>query len=694
MKLNDVRPNVETSGDLEEKLFGIEDQGMIFDILRNKMYSNPILAICREITCNARDAHREVGKPEAPILIHLPNELEPYYKVTDFGPGISPDRMANIFIKYTASTKRNDNTQTGGFGLGAKTPFSYSDSFSIITNYNGVQYNYNAFIDPSKIGKLALGSESPTSEPNGTTIIIPVQSKNFHEFVSYTEQACRHWTVKPTIKGNTIGWDEEVSIIDGKNWRVCKSNDYNRSAVFIIDGIEYPCPLETLRKYMDTKLIYSARGNLLLYFGIGELTLSASRENIYWDERTQGAICQRMKDLQEELKQRVIDKIDTLANLWLANVYYRDELRQGFHDIRFLGPLKWKGMALNESYVDTGCTTFQFKKGAWTRRRGNDPNKIKRITGRSLSFEQHSALFINDLPLREPTPRHVRKAFDDDPTLVSVQVVCPNDKYPLSDLNTKIHLDKMAPRLLSTITKASGRTYTPNTQRVLVFKFDERSCGFRQSSYSAMEEDGKEKVLCLLSKDAANAGRQIVLKNKDFSVSALRWLSQKNATISFYGVDATTPSDRLEDDFSDLQQLDEFLEELIEDNKTDFVEVKYAYSQASSSFDHDLLKHAKKLEATIDKQDSLFLRRLRLHAKLIGLNRGDSYLLSIYETVNGEITKSNLKKWLKDHPDYNLKKMDEEYDKLYPLMNHLYYYNSDDTMVPAISHYINMADKI
>src|SRR6185369_4300729 len=109
MKLNETKPYLEMSGELEEQFFSIQDQGMIFDILRNKMYSNPILAICREISCNARDAHREVGATEVPVHIHLPNTLEPYYKVKDFGPGISPDRMSNIFIKYTASTKREDN---------------------------------------------------------------------------------------------------------------------------------------------------------------------------------------------------------------------------------------------------------------------------------------------------------------------------------------------------------------------------------------------------------------------------------------------------------------------------------------------------------------------------------------------------------------------------------------------------------
>src|SRR5271170_439423 len=146
MKLNIPVPVIESSDDLQEKLFSIGDAGMVFDILRNKLYSNPILAVCREISCNARDAHREVGKFEEPIIIQLPTYIEQYYKVKDFGPGISPDRMENIFIRYGSSTKREDNNQMGAFGLGAKSFFSLTDSASIITTFNGITYNYTCFI--------------------------------------------------------------------------------------------------------------------------------------------------------------------------------------------------------------------------------------------------------------------------------------------------------------------------------------------------------------------------------------------------------------------------------------------------------------------------------------------------------------------------------------------------------------------
>ena len=696
MKLNEDRPNVETFGELDEQFFSIADQGMIFDILRKKMYSNPILAICREISCNARDAHREVGKTDVPIHIYLPNAMEPYYKVKDFGPGISPERMANVFIKYTASTKREDNVQTGGFGLGAKTPFSYSDTFAIITRVDGIQYSYTCFIDETRVGKLQLGAQAPTDEPNGTEIKIPVKPQNYTEFATWTEQACRHWDVKPVIKGGSINWTDFKVILEGetKDWKFTHSHDYGRQAMMIIDGIEYPLPLDSLRKYADAKLIDSARGNLLMYFKVGELTLSASREQVYLDEKTQAVIRKRLSAIMAELKDKVVTKINSFSNLWDANIYYRNELRFAFHDTRFLGALNWKTCPLEEdTWVNTGCVTFIFTKGKWSRKHGNDPKRLTRSTTHELRFHENSALFLNDLPIQQPTPKHVRKAFDDDPTLKILHVVCPNDKNTQQELNTRINLDKMAPRLLSSITKASKRTYTPASSRVLVFKFDEKACAFKQSSYAVMEEDSNNKVLCFLTKDQFPATRQILLKSKNsFHLGSLREVAIKYAGNSFYGVASDTPSDRLEEDFSDCKNLDKFLEDLVKNNKIDFMAVKLAANRVGD-LDASMMRVAKIIEPLISDPNSLALKRVKLHLKLAELSRVEANLLDIYQSVKGQIVKDDIIKFVKDNPEYDLDKIEDEFSEKYPLIGHINYYYDTKEVAKSMAHYINLSDK-
>lgn len=698
MKLNETRPYMESSGGMEEQFFSIQDQGMIFDILRNKMYSNPILAICREISCNARDAHREVGTPDVPVEIYLPNNLEPYFKIKDFGPGISPDRMSNIFIKYTASTKRSDNTQTGGFGLGAKTPFSYSDSFSIVTNFDGTQYNYSCNIDETKVGKLSLFSQSPTTEKNGTEIIIPVKPKNFQEFITWTEQACRHWVVKPIIRGGAIKWQENAKILEGDKWAITQTSDYLRMAKMVIDGIEYPLELDTLRKYADSKLIDAARGNFIMYFDIGELSLSASRESIYLDEKTQNVIRGRLSGIQNEIKKRVSEKIESFDNLYKANLYYHKELVQGFNNISFLGTLSWRGIALQSNYLQVNCPVYSFTRGKFSRKHGTDPNKLSRSHGTHISFDSNTKIYVNDLSLKEPTPRHVKKAFDDDATLQTVMVICPSASVTLDDLNKTIHLDQMDPQLLSSITKAS-RSYTASSSRLLIFKFDAAASSFRQVSYSSLEEDTSEKILCSLSKQASysSVSREPVLKSKKtLNVSSVRALALAFPAISFYGLDVETPPDRLDDlndEFPDFLNLDDFIQEkIIDDKTTNFVEIKFA-SKHNYHLDEKMLKHHDRLKQLIQDPNSFCLKRLELHQKVKDVNTSGLDMLHLYETFHGDITDKDLEKFAMMNPDFDIDTMNVKYINKYPLLEHINTYHFTQ-IIEHVAQYVNLIDKI
>lgn len=131
-------------GSFEESSFSIDQSSsVIFDILRSKMYSNKIGAVAREIASNSRDANRE-AKTDKNIEIEFTNDNflstigDTSIIFRDYGIGISPDRMETIFLKYAASTKRDSDLQTGGFGIGSKTPFCYTDSFVIKTINEGV----------------------------------------------------------------------------------------------------------------------------------------------------------------------------------------------------------------------------------------------------------------------------------------------------------------------------------------------------------------------------------------------------------------------------------------------------------------------------------------------------------------------------------------------------------------------------
>lgn len=696
MKLSDAKPYFESSGEMQEHFFSVQDQGMIFDILRSKMYSNPILAICREITSNARDAHREVGKPDDPIHIHLPFGLEPDFKIKDFGPGISPDRMVNIFIKYTASTKRNDNLQTGGFGLGAKTPFSYSDQFSVTTVHDGIRYSYICIIDETKVGKLVMLDKRSTDEPNSTEISIPVKPIDFSSFRQYVEQACRHWTTKPVITGGTIEWQTFNKVLEGNGWAITATNDWQQAAKLVIDGIEYPLELNALRKYADPKLIDAARGNFIMYFGVGELSLSANREQIFLDKPTQEKIRERLNEITAEVKKTVEEKIDTFPNLWDANVFYRRQLTSAFSNLSFLGKLQWKGHTLSNEYVEVKCPLFSFTRGRYSRKYGHDPNRLSRSTGHSFHFQEKTQLIINDLPIKEPTPRHLKKFFESNPDLQTAYVICPNDKQTEADLDKAISLNELQPKRLSDFTKASKRNYTPAAFRLLVFKFDPIASAFRQVSYDSVDQDTNTKVLCKLNRDDAGYRETILKSGNSVGNNVLRALLKNSPNTSFYGVGQDTDAKRVEEDFSDFSNLDDFIEENVVNNKTmNYVEIKFAQEYVYEHGSEDrFLKSLPSFRDIIDDKQSLFLRRLELHQKLKDLNAvAHDGMLEIYESAKGAITEDILNQFLKDHPEWDIVKMNKEYSDKYPLLDAVQTYHLHN-LVPDIAQYVNLIDKI
>ena len=114
------------------------DSSKSFDIISNRIYSKKNQSIIRELILNGIDASKEAGV-NIPIEIHFPTfvkngeEIDDTFYVQDFGIGMSQDVFENIFCNYFKSTKENNKDLNGGFGLGGKSPFLYTESFTVET---------------------------------------------------------------------------------------------------------------------------------------------------------------------------------------------------------------------------------------------------------------------------------------------------------------------------------------------------------------------------------------------------------------------------------------------------------------------------------------------------------------------------------------------------------------------------------
>lgn len=297
MKLKAEKKELQILG-AESKQFSVDTSDtMIIRLLRDKMYKNKIGAVAREIASNSRDANREAGRGNVPITISIENEIsnllsdeELSISFKDNGIGISPERMDKIFLKYGSSTKRDTDEFTGGFGIGAKTPFAYTDNFYIETvveeNGKRTKYKYQAAISSDgqkEISSMVCLDEEETTEQTGTTIIVPIKNYEDKElFEKEVVYATSLWDIKPTLIGFNLELSTEKVFENDKYIVIYDSNNFygSNKYVALIDGIPYSIENQSIFN-KDSNI--NARTNSLkfcLKYKTNDITVSGSREDI------------------------------------------------------------------------------------------------------------------------------------------------------------------------------------------------------------------------------------------------------------------------------------------------------------------------------------------------------------------------------------------------------------------------------
>ncbi len=361
MKLHGVDEGEEVvvSAGMPEVGFTIDDGSLhvIFDILRSKVYRNPIGSLCREVACNARDSHREAGVPDRPIEIEITEPSAGMFSTEgsrcivfrDFGVGISPDRMSSVYSKYGASTKRGTNELTGGFGLGAKTPFAYTDAFGVTTVFDGTEYTYSIYIDSeTRHGRIALMSDEPTDKGNGTEVVVPLQDADVDRFVDETIASTFFWDVRPVLKGRPFrhGFPQERSVstmatkeVPGQ-YRMCGDGAPVADPLnAVIDGVAYPVDLAILGDRIESV-------QLVMPFANGELTVGANREQLQYDDRTLALLRERVDAIKKVLVADYQAQIKSCGTFLEALEWHREARnRDGLY--RSLPASEWNGRLLH-----------------------------------------------------------------------------------------------------------------------------------------------------------------------------------------------------------------------------------------------------------------------------------------------------------------------------------------------------------
>ena len=203
--------------------FSMKHSAHAFKILTTSLYTNKEKAVLREYFANAYDAIAEAGKTD-PVVIQLPTEMEPNLVISDNGVGMDKDQLTKLYSTFFDSTKQANNEAIGGFGLGSKSAFSISDTFTVTSVKDNQSTTIVAYIDGG-IPKLVVTNESTTTEPSGTTVTIPVSNSTTQRRLK--EEVTELFVHTPVTPKVTLGASSPLTLKTKSNYEI-----YNNSMYF------------------------------------------------------------------------------------------------------------------------------------------------------------------------------------------------------------------------------------------------------------------------------------------------------------------------------------------------------------------------------------------------------------------------------------------------------------------------------
>lgn len=494
MKIALPEYTVESSADFKSLAYGFGDPVILMEFLRNTLYSNPIATIVQEYMSNGRDAHRERGNPEQPLKITLPTKIDPHFYCRDFGLGISPNRMSEVFTQYGVSTKRSENKETGGFGLGCKSAYSYTDTFTVVTiteESDGckTKRTWVSILDESGLGAINLVSEEKTDEDTGTTIIIPVNPGDYHEFTRQVKRTASWWDIKPEITNHPeFVWDKYYPVFEGKDkdWVITNSNRHEGKFEAILDGIPYRLHLSSIypNKSDDEDADYDPTNNpipqyaidlsstdLKMFFNCGDLQVTLNREAIDYSPEGIELLQKRIKKAYEEILEHLEKELNEAKNLWEANIKWRS-VKSKFGFIK--NSSKWKGFSLStvirvpQDHRWDLPAKDRTKVYHYIRDEGKDgdENKPKLAASTNSRTQSYYSRDVNNIPCNNeallveddthysvPPRTKIRTLFVENPDINDIYIVRIKSDKIRKNLEDEYHWSELEPIKLSQIKK-------------------------------------------------------------------------------------------------------------------------------------------------------------------------------------------------------------------------------------------------
>ena len=240
----------------------------LMDLLTEGLYEDPEMAVIREYSTNAYDAHVEAGNTD-PIEFEIPSRLNPAFVIRDFGVGLDAEDIRRVYSLYGASTKRETNAQVGALGLGGKAGLALTDQFTVIGTKNGIRTTVSVAREQEGGGNMKILSEEETDDPNGVEVIVPATGgyyterkvKNFFQFWpsgsvkidGEPNEQLHGEKITDNIEAFKDGLDSDYIVMGNVAYPVEFGFNINLVAQVPIGAVDFPSNREALRDTSQTR---------------------------------------------------------------------------------------------------------------------------------------------------------------------------------------------------------------------------------------------------------------------------------------------------------------------------------------------------------------------------------------------------------------------------------------------------------
>ena len=311
---------------------GIKVDGLAHQMMIDGIYSNKVNSVFREISTNARDSHIQAGVTtpfEITIFHSQSNASFCTVNIQDFGTGMSEEEVLTYLCNLNSSSKRDSNDVVGCFGIGSKSVFSLTNTYTYECVKDGVLTKLLLTKDKNGTPNFTHSSTA-TDRPNSVLCSFAIE-QNVTRILTAIYEELTLFDIKPIIKiiknnnnvfvkepyetsgNNNIYYNpedffpevveyEHFYTINQKN-KMSFIDDYFHNKHIACGVIGYKLDNYSFSQYYGYNNGISAKIGVLPKFELGSIKFGVSREIVENTAETDALLAKKFIDIYKTFPQ-------------------------------------------------------------------------------------------------------------------------------------------------------------------------------------------------------------------------------------------------------------------------------------------------------------------------------------------------------------------------------------------------------